>query len=127
MGNEYKIIHITHSAPSSGRLSADDMAAEEAGDGGDGGDGPGEDGDYCDSHRVSLRRGRLLPASIEWTVKPIKNSECVHIVSRDKPYGCLRYLSANADCGRRHLRLAKRDDGSACNAGNLSGWTKDSV
>jgi surface protein len=88
------------------------MAAEDAGDGGDGGDGPGEDGDYCDSHRVSLRRGRLLPASIEWTVKPIKNSECVHIVSRDKPYGCLRYLSANADCDRRHLRLAKRDDGS---------------
>ena len=71
-----------------------------------------DDGDACDSQRVRLRRGRLLPAFIEWTVKSIKNDECFNIVSRDKPVGCSRYLSADADNDRRHLRLAKRDNGS---------------
>ena len=71
-----------------------------------------DDENVCDSQRVRLRRGLLLPAFIEWTVKSIKNSECFNIISRDRDVGCSRYLSAHADCERRHLRLARRDDGS---------------
>jgi surface protein len=71
-----------------------------------------DDEDACYSQRVRLRRGRLLPAFIEWTVKSIKNDECFNIVSRDKPVGCSRYLSADANRDRRHLRLTKRDEGS---------------
>jgi surface protein len=62
------------------------------------------------AQRVHLRR---MPA--EWTVKPVKNGDgrCFNIINRNiTNRGCSRYLSANADCDRRHLRLAKRDDGS---------------
>ena len=50
----------------------------------------------------------------QWTVKPAKggDGDCFNIVNHEKPVGCLRYLSANSDCKERHLKLAKKDDGS---------------
>ena len=50
----------------------------------------------------------------KWTVKPAKGTDgkCFNIVNHEKAVGCLRYLSANSDCSERHLKLAKKDDGS---------------
>ena len=55
---------------------------------------------------------RTFPGN--WTVKPAKGTDgkCFNIVDDEKPVGCLRYLSANSDCSERHLKLAKKDDGS---------------
>ena len=68
-----------------------------------------------DGVRAQRVRQRRRPA--EWTVKPAATGtqgpdECFHIVSRDRPAGCSRYLSAHSDCAWRHLRLASRDNGS---------------
>ena len=50
----------------------------------------------------------------QWTVRPAKGTDgkCFNIINHEKPVGCLRYLSARADCNERHLKLDKRDDGS---------------
>ena len=50
----------------------------------------------------------------QWTVKPATGAdgECFNIVNHEKPVRCMRYLSANSDCKERHLKLAKKDDGS---------------
>ena len=49
----------------------------------------------------------------EWTVKAAKgtNGKCFNIINHQKASGCLRYLSANADCEERHLKLVEKDDG----------------
>ena len=80
-----------------------------------------DDKDTCKGGRGARRAERVrlgrLPA--EWTIKPANGTEdgdggeCFNIISRDRAVGCFRYLSAHANCERRHLRLSRRDDGSS--------------
>ena len=80
-----------------------------------------DDKDTCKGGSGARRAERVrlgrLPA--EWTIKPAKGTEdgdggeCFNIISRDRAVGCSRYLSAHANCERRHLRLSRRDDGSS--------------
>ena len=72
-----------------------------------------EDSKACKGGRRA-QRVHIKQRPAEWTIKRAKGDDrqCFNIVSRDRKFGCSRYLSADSDCERRLLSLARKDDGS---------------
>ena len=72
-----------------------------------------EDSKACKGGRRA-QRVHIKQRPAEWTIKRAEGDDrqCFNIVSRDRKFGCSRYLSADSDCERRLLSLARKDDGS---------------